>query len=120
MPDSNENPHHFDFDLDRGIRNQVVEKLESIPLLPPTKDTGPAESGIYALYYKGKLVYVGKAPKGTTKSRRTLRTRFCEQVGKIESRNNISLADMHCRYLTFESEWCVFAAELARITREDR
>jgi len=22
-----DNPHHFEFDLDRGIRNQVVEKL---------------------------------------------------------------------------------------------
>jgi hypothetical protein len=26
-------PHHFDFDLDRGIRRQVVEKLEPSPLL---------------------------------------------------------------------------------------
>jgi hypothetical protein len=33
MPDAGENPHYFDFDLDRGIRQQVVEKLESSPLL---------------------------------------------------------------------------------------
>ena len=49
MPD----PHFFDFDLDRGIREQVVKKLESLPLLPLEKGVGPNESGIYALYFKG-------------------------------------------------------------------
>jgi hypothetical protein len=38
-------------------------------------------------------------------------------VGKIQSRSKISLDDMKCRYLTFESEWWVFAAELAMITQ---
>jgi hypothetical protein len=33
--------HHFDFDLDRGIRAQVVEKLEGSPLLPLEKGAGP-------------------------------------------------------------------------------
>jgi hypothetical protein len=36
--------HHFDFDLDRGIREQVVEKLEASPLLPLTKGVGPPDS----------------------------------------------------------------------------
>ena len=27
-------PHHFEFDLDRGIRDQAVEKLNNSPLLP--------------------------------------------------------------------------------------
>jgi hypothetical protein len=45
-----ENPHHFEFDLDRGIRTQVVEKLEASPLLSLLKNVGPAFSGIYALY----------------------------------------------------------------------
>lgn len=108
--------HHFDFDLDRGIRAQVVEKLEASPLLPLEKNVAPALSGIYALYYKRRLVYVGKASRGTTKSRRTLRARFNEHVGKIQSRQNITLDDVKCRYLTFSSEWWVFAAELALIT----
>jgi len=116
MSEATGNPHFFDFDLDRGIRGQVVEKLESSPLLPLAKDVGPQESGIYALYYKEKLVYVGKASKGTTKSKRTLRTRLVEHVSKISGRKNISLDDMKCRYLTFRSEWWVFAAELAMIT----
>lgn len=105
--------HHFDFDLDRAISAQVVEKLEASPLLPLEKNAGPKLSGIYALYFKGKLVYVGKASKGTTKSARTLRERLNEHVTKIGSRQNITLGQMRCRFLTFESEWWVFAAEVA-------
>ena len=101
MPDAGDDPHHFDFDLDRGIRAQVVEKLETSPFLPLTKQAGPQASGIYALYFKGQLVYIGKASKGTTKSKRTLRARLTEHITKISGRKNITLADMKCRYLTF-------------------
>ncbi len=115
MADNGVDRHRFDFDLDRGIREQVVEALEQSPLLPLDKGIGPADSGIYALYHKRKLVYVGKASKGTTKSGRTLRARLNEHVGKIGSRKNIAVAEMQCRYLTFSSEWWVFAAEFAII-----
>lgn len=108
-------PHSFDFDLDRGIRIQVVEKLEASPLLQLGPSVGPQVSGVYALYHKGQLVYIGKASKGTTKSKRTLRTRLGEHVKKIEGRKNIALNDVKCRYLTFVSEWWVFAAEFALI-----
>lgn len=113
---TSENPHFFEFDLDRGIRQQVVERLEISPLLPLSRGVGPAESGIYALYYRDALVYIGKASKGTTKSRRTLRARLAEHVTKIEARQNISLDEVTCRYLTFQSEWWVFAAEFALIS----
>ncbi|HKO45408.1 MAG TPA: Eco29kI family restriction endonuclease [Pyrinomonadaceae bacterium] len=106
-------PHYFDFDLDRGIREQVVEKLEASEFLPLAKNIGPPHSGIYALYHKGELVYIGKASKGTTKSGRTLRARLNEHVSKLGKRQNLELADLQCRYLTFESEWWVFAAEFA-------
>jgi hypothetical protein len=109
-------PHHFNFDLDRGIREQVVEKLEASPLLSLARGVAPALSGIYALYFKGKLVYIGKASRGTIKSKRTLRSRLNEHVSKIGARRNITVADMQCRYLTFDSEWWVFAAEFALIT----
>ena len=115
MTESDE-PHHFQFDLDQGIRQQVVDKLESSPSIGLSRGVGPAESGIYALYYKANLVYIGKASKGTTKSKRTLRARLSEHVGKIEKRQNIRLAEMTCRYLTFDSEWWVFAAEFALIS----
>jgi hypothetical protein len=76
-------PHHFDFDLDLGIRRQVVDVLESSPFLPLARGVGPQASGIYALYFKETLVYIGKASKGTTKSKRTLRARLSEHVGKL-------------------------------------
>jgi len=53
------------------------------------------------------------ASKETTKSKRTLRARLNQHVGKIRERQNITLADMKCRYLTFDSEWWVFATEFA-------
>lgn len=110
-----DDPHFFEFDLDRGIRDQVVEKLESSRAFPLERGVGPVESGIYALYFKEALVYIGKASKGTTKSKRTLRDRFSEHVGKLSGRQHLSLDDMTCRYLTFASEWWVFAAEFALI-----
>jgi hypothetical protein len=108
--------HHFDFNLDRAIREQVVEKLENSPMLPLEKGVGPSESGIYALYRKGKLVYIGMVSKATTASERTLRDRLGEHRRKIDGAQNISLSDMKCRYLTFEGEWWVFASEFALIT----
>lgn len=111
----NDPNHHFVFDLDSAIRLQVVSKLEQSPLLPLVKDLGPAESGIYALYHFGKLVYVGKASKETTKSARTLKARLNEHVTKISGRQNIGLVEVECRYLTFDSEWWVFAAEFVLI-----
>jgi hypothetical protein len=108
--------HHFEFNLDKGIRAQVIEALEASRKLSLRKGVGPADSGVYALYYKGELVYLGKASKGTTESGRTLRDRLNEHVDKIASREGITLDDVECRYLTFQSEWWVFAAELALIS----
>ena len=85
-------------------------------MLNLSKGVGPTASGIYALYFMGDLVYIGKASKGTTTSKRTLRHRLDEHVSKILKRQNITLGDMTCRYLTFESEWWVYAAEFALMT----
>lgn len=115
MIDNNHDPHHFEFDLDEGIKVQLVEALEHSPLVPLALGVGPSESGVYGLYYRDKLVYVGKASKETTKSGRTLRTRLGEHRRKIDQRRNIAVSDIECRFLTFESEWWVFAAEFALI-----
>jgi len=108
--------HHFNFDLDKGIRDQLVPRLEASPLLPLVPGVGPTESGVYALYLKRKLVYIGKASKETTKSGRTLRDRLNEHVTKLKSRDKLDISDIRCRFLTFESEWWVFASEFALIT----
>jgi len=106
--------HLFKFDLDRGIREQVIEKLENCPSVPFTKDLGPKESGLYALYYDGTLSYVGKATKEFTESGRTLRARLNEHLSKLGGRA-IDLSRVTCRYLVFESDWWVVAAEVALI-----
>ncbi|VAX39477.1 hypothetical protein MNBD_PLANCTO03-1313 [hydrothermal vent metagenome] len=82
-------------------------------MLTLAKGIGPPSSGIYALYHEEQLVYIGKASKGTTKSKRTLRSRLNEHCTKIDKRQNISCEMMQCRYLVFNSEWWVFAAEYA-------
>ena len=97
MTDQATDPHVFDFDLDRGIRLQAVEKLESSPVLNLATVSAPKLSGVYALYYKNALVYIGKASSGTTKSKRTLRARLNEHVAKISGRKNIKLGEVTCR-----------------------
>ena len=92
-----------------------MERLELSPKNPLVAGAGPNDSGVYALYWRGELVYVGKVSKNTTKSGRTLRDRLGEHRRKIAARHNIALTDMTCRYLTFASEWWVFAAEFALI-----
>jgi len=111
------NPHRFVFDLDRAIRVQLIAKLQESPTLPLATGVGPPESGVYSLYWKGKLVYVGKATKEMTKSKRDLRKRLNEHVGKISGRRNIALNEVVVQFLTFESEWWVFAAEFALIAQ---
>jgi len=115
MPDKTPDPHEFVFELDRAIRDQVIEKLASSPIVPLVRNSAPQASGIYALYYKKSLVYVGKASRGTTVSKRTLRSRLNEHVGKLEHRDNLKMEDLTCRFLTIASDWFVWAAEFALI-----
>ena len=103
-------PHKFEFEIDRAIRTQVREKLEASPELPLSEDVAPAKKGVYVLYWKGKLVYAGKA------LHTTLRRRLAEHSRKIGGRKNISVNQMSCRFLTIESDWFVRAAEDALIT----
>ena len=103
-------PHKFEFEIDRAIRTQVREKLESSPELPLSADVAPAKKGVYVLYWKGRLVYAGKALHTTLKRRRV------EHSRKIAGRRNMALRQITCRFLTIESDWFVRAAEDALIT----
>jgi hypothetical protein len=118
-PSNEPDPHEFEFELDKAILDQVLKALESSPLMPLRKDLAPRNSGVYALYWRDTLVYIGKASKGTTRSKRTLRARLNEHVTKIEEmlsdRENLSLEDMQFKYLTIDSDWFVWAAEFALI-----
>ena len=103
-------PHKFEFEIDRAIRTQVREKLESSPELPLSEDVAPAKKGVYVLYWKGRLVYAGKA------LHTTLKRRLVEHSRKIAGRRNMALRQITCRFLTIESDWFVRAAEDALIT----
>ena len=102
-------PHEFVFEIDLAIRTQVIQKLEASPQLPLANDAAPAVKGVYALYWKSKLVYAGKALQTT------LRTRLNQHYRKIDGRKNIGAAEMTCRFLTIASDWFVRAAEDALI-----
>jgi hypothetical protein len=101
--------HEFIFEIDLAIRTQVIQKLEASPELPLAIDVAPVLKGVYALYWKNKLVYAGKA------LHTTLKRRLNEHTAKITSRKNISVVDMTCRFLTIQSDWFVRAAEDALI-----
>jgi hypothetical protein len=103
------NPHEFLFEIDLAIRTQVIQKLEASPELPLTRDVAPPLKGVYVLYWKGDLVYAGKA------LHTTLRKRLNEHYDKIAGRTGISVRQMTCRFLTIESDWFVRAAEDALI-----
>ena len=105
-----QNPHEFIFKIDVAIRMQVIAKLEASPELPLSETVAPPFKGVYVLYWKHEIVYAGKALDTT------LRGRLGEHTRKIARRQNISLDDMTCRFLTIGSNWLVRAAEDALIT----
>ncbi len=112
---SDPDPHHFVFDLDRGIRDQLIEKFESVEQIALAKGAGPTESGVYQLFFKGDLVYIGKATKTFTKSKRTLRARLGEHITKILKSQSLALDDFTVKFVTFDSDWWVIAGEVALI-----
>lgn len=114
-----DDPHHFTFDLDAGIREQLITHLENAPRLALGKGVGPRESGLYALYFDGSLVYIGKATKTFTKSGRTLRDRLGEHVRKLTQRTGGDLSKFEVTYATFDSDWWVVAGEVALIRHLD-
>lgn len=102
--------HEFIFEFDKAYTHQLIEKFEASPEHPLTPDVAPGRKGVYALYRKGKIVYVGKALDTT------LRRRLNEHHKKIESRKNISVKQMSCRFLLIDSDWYVRAGEHALIS----
>ena len=105
----------FTFDLDRGIRDQLIEKFGEVQPVPLVKGVGPTESGVYQLLFKGELVYIGKATKTFTKSKRTLRGRLGEHIQKISKSELLELNDFTVKFVTFDSDWWVIAGEVALI-----
>ena len=105
--------HNFFFEFDKAFTTQLIQKFEASPAHPLTEEIAPPEKGVYALYWKRKIVYAGKALQTT------LRRRLGEHARKIAGRKNISLAQVACRFLIIESDWFVRAGEHALIESYD-
>lgn len=105
--------HSFFFEFDKAFTSQLIQKFEASPAHPLTEDVAQPEKGVYALYWKGKIVYAGKALQTT------LRRRLGEHARKIAGRKHISLAQVICRFLIIESDWFVRAGEHALIESYD-
>lgn len=105
--------HNFFFEFDKAFTTQLIQKFEASPAHPLTEEIAPPEKGVYALYWKGKTVYAGKALQTT------LRRRLGEHARKIAGRKNISLAQVACKFLIIESDWFVRAGEHALIESYD-
>jgi len=102
--------HEFVFEFDKAYNHQLITKFEASPAHLLSEEVAPATIGVYALYWKGRLVYAGKALQTT------LRRRLAEHARKIRSRQGIELGQVTCRFLQIEGSWFVRAAEDALIT----
>jgi len=101
--------HQFVFEFDKAYNHQLVEKFEVSPEHPLAVDVAPPLKGVYAIYHQGHIVYAGKALNTT------LARRLAEHYRKISGRQNISVSDVRCRYLTIDGDWFVRPAEDALI-----
>jgi hypothetical protein len=101
--------HEFFFEFDKAFTAQLIEKFEASPAHPLTEEVAPAVKGVYALYWKRKIVYAGKALQTS------LKRRLGEHAKKIVGRANISLREVSCRFLIIKSDWFVRAGEHALI-----
>ena len=101
---------HFEIDLVTALAEQLTaafEGLEQGPLSEENIATVPAEQGVYHLFRKGLLVYVGKA--------NSLRGRLSEHRFKITGRRNIGAGEITFTCLTVHKNWTALAPESSLI-----
>jgi len=81
----------FEFDLPDALLNRLVETfdpMEQGPLTPEAVAEIPEEQGVYQLFHKGSLVYIGK-----TDAEAGLRQRLGRHSWTIQHRENLDPAD---------------------------
>lgn len=100
--------------MSRAYREQAIAQFEASPIHLLTAHGAPMALGIYALYLTktASPVYFGLAT-GVKLARR-----LSEHAKKIESRQNIDVKTVWCRYLVMGEEgeeWVAASAESALI-----
>lgn len=101
----------FDIDLITALQEQLraaFKKLAPGALNEENLAQVPGEQGVYHLYRKDVLVYVGKADD-------SLRKRLSEHRFKIMGRRNIEIGEMAFTCLTVSKNWTAVAPETSLI-----
>lgn len=101
----------FDLDLPLALQGQLVDafdRLEEGVLDEKTLGTIKPDQGVYNLFLRHQLVYVGKAD--------SLRNRLRRHFLKISGRTNIAIGEMGFKCLYVGDNWTPLAPEEALIT----
>jgi hypothetical protein len=97
---------HFEIDIIHALSSQLVaafSKLDAATLTADEVSSLPKGQGVYKLYHRESLVYVGKAD--------SLKKRLGEHRHKISGRLNIDVADMAFKCLFVHPNWTTLAPE---------
>lgn len=104
---------HFTFDLTGALAQQLEAALPGLvqaPLTLTALDDVDEIPGIYQLYLRAELIYIGKAD-------RSLRGRLAEHHKKISGRLNIDIEDMSFTGLYLEGTWIPVGPEQMLINK---
>jgi hypothetical protein len=107
---------HFTFDLTGALAQQLEAALPGLMQAPLTLDAlegVETTPGIYQLYLRSELIYIGKADK-------SLRGRLSDHHKKISGRLNITIEDMSFTGLYLEGTWIPVGPEQMLINRRKR
>ncbi|MCZ9354889.1 GIY-YIG nuclease family protein [Streptomyces sp. IPPR8] len=101
---------HFRLSITKALGDQLAEALErlgSAELSEPNLAALEERPGVYQLYHKGALVYVGKADR----RHKGLPGRLRNHLRKLSGRRNIHLADISFRCLYVDEDFSALAPE---------
>jgi len=107
MPASDE----FELSITKALTDQLAAQLAALtpaPLTPANLALLRPEQGIYQLYERGSLVYIGSTS-------RTLPERLRQHLIKLSGRENVSLADIKFICLYVREDMTVLAPEVSLI-----
>lgn len=110
--------HHGDFRLSitKALGDQLTVALDALGQAPLTEANLAVleqRPGVYQLYFKGELVYVGKADK-------TLPGRLRNHLRKLSGRHHIDLADVDFSCLYVDEDFSALAPEQLLISRHSK
>jgi hypothetical protein len=97
---------NFEIDIVSALSSQLVAAFAGLnvgPLAIEELVALPTGQGVYKLYYKDALVYIGKS--------KNLQKRLEEHRFKISGRQNILVSDMGFKCLFIHRNWTVLAPE---------